>query len=320
VKNSESQNAASRSLTQTAHTISDAAEELRAALDDFAGVIDGMRTTGDVLARSTQRVEGAQSSTNRASELLASAIDRTEAATTSQQLRVDAAMGEVRTAVERMTGRIDRGLDDIEAAALASASAGTRYGGEIEAAIAQLADRLEEWSGAIAERAEAPVEQPATPEIDEAAQAEEPGSGQDLEPADEDEVEGDFDLAEGLPAEAEGALATEAASEPSPPAPEPTPAAPAPSSEVDTIPYMKAPDAKAIREAARSKGGSSNSLTGLLRPTHHSGPSSRVSDEPRAIDPAETVVLERTNAEPEDSEAKEEDGKPRRRGIFGRRK
>jgi hypothetical protein len=333
VKNSEAQNTASRSLTQTAHSISDAAEELRSALDDFAGVVDRMRETGEVLTRGAQRVEGAQGSTNRASELLAGSIDRSEAAITSQQLRLDGAIGEVRTELERMAGRVDRGLEEIEVATRESTAPAAAYGGEIELAIARLADRFDELTGAISVRADAPIDEPSPTLGDEEPELEAPespsaaeSSVEDLKLPDEDGAQDEPDLDEKLPADAEGALAADEEPTPPPPAPEPAPVAPspAPPSEADTIPYMKAPDPEAIRtEARRAKGatGGSNSLSGLLRPTHHSGPSSGVSDEPRKLDPDATVVLERKDAERDESESgEEEDGKPSRRGIFGRRK
>jgi hypothetical protein len=148
---------------------------------------------------------------------------------------------------------------------------------------------------------------------------------EDLELPDEDGAQDEPDLDEELPADAEGAPAADEEPTPPPPAPEPAPVAPAPASEADTIPYMKAPNPEAIRTRARpSKGAASgsNSLSGLLRPTHHSGPSSGVSDEPRKLDPAATVVLERKDAERDEAESEsgEEDGKASRRGIFGRRK
>lgn len=124
----------------------------------------------------------------------------------------------------------------------------------------------------------------------------------------------------------------------------PPAAAPFPSPEADTLPYLKAPSPEAIdshRRDRKDDSGDADSagrgLSGLLRVTHHSGPSS---DLPPDFDSESTLILEPSttpsspmpepdaDAEPGEADdapraagAEPDDGEPsRRRGIFGRRK
>ncbi len=142
----------------------------------------------------------------------------------------------------------------------------------------------------------------------------------------------------------------------------PEPASRPEPAEADTIPSMRAPTPEMIyaarasdeppaspspppasppqREAARSGEAKSEdaggTLSGLLRATHHSGPSSPVPDpdpDRPDFDPEATVILPRADSterlsvdhaerRPSDAEEDEtpDDGESRRRGFFGRRK
>jgi hypothetical protein len=89
IQSSETQNAASRSLTQTTDTLSDTAEELRTGLDDFADVVTKMRETSSSLALASQRVDGSK------------------AAGREQQERLDADIRDVRAAVQLLAEAIE---------------------------------------------------------------------------------------------------------------------------------------------------------------------------------------------------------------------
>ena len=74
-----------------------------------------------------------------------------------------------------------------------------------------------------------------------------------------------------------------------------------------------------------SSGG--GTLSGLLRATHHSGPSAEPPASPDDFDPEATVSLDRFPADtdveatdPEPAEDGESDSRPKRSGFFGRRK
>lgn len=271
VKGAESQNDASRSLTETARTVSDAAEELRAGLDDFADAGTRMRATGTALTLTSQQVENAQQVVNRASETLATSLERSETLAGEHHEHLDARFGDLR------------------------------------AVLAGLAEQIEQLR-----QTEARTPEPL--EIDEPVPEPSPEPPRQEEPI------------------------------PTPTAPAPVPPASTDlGSEADTIPYMKAPTLARITprdaDSATPAGDSSppeaddgRGLSGLLRATHHSGPSSDLPDPD--FDSAPTVMLEpsssstpRAAAEPGESDEEpeagpeDEDGKPPpRRGIFNRRK
>jgi hypothetical protein len=266
-RTSESQEAASRSLTQTAHGVSDAAEELRSGLDDFADVVTQMRETSAALGLAAQRVEGPQA-----------AASRLESTEPERPQRLDSRLDEMHTAVERLADRLEETLDTFLAAAPTSP-----------------------------ETQHAPLPQPASQAFPE-------------------------------------------------PVASPAEAATSPTSEADTIPYLKAPtpemiysthggEAESRTTGAATAAGSSveataaGTLSGLLRATHHSGPSSARYESHQDFDPAATVALDR-HPPPEEAESDEstagdregrdaqtggkadddgDDASPRRR-LFGRRK
>ncbi len=65
-RRSESQGDASRDLSATARSVSDATEELRSGLDDFAGALAGVRESSGALTLSAERIGRGQAATDRA--------------------------------------------------------------------------------------------------------------------------------------------------------------------------------------------------------------------------------------------------------------
>jgi len=337
VKSSESQNAASRSLTQTAHSVSDAAGELRSGLDDFADAVTQVRETGAALQLTAQRVESGQAAASRASEALAGSLARAQETATEHRERIESGVEEIRSLIAGLVRALEnetplpsgRDAPAADTSALQSrlASVGDRLDGlasemrsSLEAQLAALASGLREelgsqmrettralagqLAGAAPTARETPRPPSETPIDEEPRKTASPGDA---------------------PAAAEPA-ATEDVTQPDLRRPA------AARTEEDTIPYMKVPSPEAIARgpsrSAGAKGDSRATLTGLLRPTHHSGPSSTTGDDLPPLDPQATIALGREEipvrgpdpAERGDDDDDDGDETPRRRGLFGRRK
>ncbi len=369
VKSAESQSAAGRSLTQTAHLLSDAAEELRSGLDDFASAVTQVRESSATLALSSQRVDGNQAAASRAAEALASSLERTEAATREQAERLQAGFAEVRDVVESATTRVQAELESALASAVGrfrdTAMPATPPGGyetsrdamtdELLREHAQLHQKADGLAAAVAKLNESLASLSALsvgagdPEGPGKAGAERPRQGprdgfEDAEPLldlDEETVAAEATGPQATSApEPEGAagepqVATTGAGEAERPV-TPQPAPPSSSAEADTVPYMKAPTPEMIYSAGEHRSGAAapettrvrsdapgaGTLSGLLRPTHHSGPSASQPEGSPPVDPAATVRIEpRTPAPDADADDRDaEDATPRPRGFFGRRK
>lgn len=371
VKSAESQSAAGRSLTQTAHLLSDAAEELRSGLDDFASAVTQVRESSATLALSSQRVDGNQAAASRAAEALASSLERTEAATREQAERLQAGFAEVRGIVESATMRVQQGLETALASAVSrlreTAPPATPPGEdetsrdamtyELLREHAQLHQKTDGLAAAVSKLNESLAglaalsvgagepEAPGKPGAERLDQGPREGSENEAPLLDLDE-EAVTTAATGP--QATGALEPDAAAdepqaattgvgEADPSVTQPPP--PSSSAEADTVPYMKAPTPEMIYSAGEHRSGGAapettrvrsdapgdGTLSGLLRPTHHSGPSANQRVDSPSVDPAATVRIEPRAPAPEgDADDRDaaapEDATPRPRGFFGRRK